>query len=218
MRFDRNMSVNDMKEKISVKILQRCGRKMSKLFYKFPVLSNPIKFTEIKLLEDDDIETMVTLYCLLERIHSVVIEIDAHGEDGSDNNGRSNHESEDFSDLDVDNVLDDIDEERVDDENDYAPSIGNPSHGTVIHNDLGAHISVINLDAMHAFEIPEYSDIIPAHLMLVDPKSKNLFVGQRFAREDKCVISIKRYKVADSKLTICVGECWKSIEGCRWCV
>ncbi|MBA0867162.1 hypothetical protein Goshw_027842 [Gossypium schwendimanii] len=84
---------------------------------------------------------------------------------------------EDFSDPNVDNVLDDIDEERVDDENDYAPSVRNLSHGIVIRNDLGAHMSIINPDVTHAFKILEYPDIIPAHLMLVDSELKNLFVG-----------------------------------------
>ncbi|KAH1039562.1 hypothetical protein J1N35_041305 [Gossypium stocksii] len=74
------------------------------------------------------------------QIHPVVFEIDVHGEDGSDNNGRFSHEGKDFSKLDVDYVLDDINEERVDDKNDYAPSVENPSRGIVIRNDLGVHI------------------------------------------------------------------------------
>ncbi|KAL1088966.1 hypothetical protein V6Z11_D08G289000 [Gossypium hirsutum] len=63
MRFNRNVSFNDMKEKISAKIVRRCGRRISKLFYKFPVLTDPIKFTEMELVDDEDVETMIALYC-----------------------------------------------------------------------------------------------------------------------------------------------------------
>lgn len=63
MRFNRNISFDDMKEKISEKIYKRCGRRISKLFYKFPVSTDPIKFTEMELVDDEDVETMVALYC-----------------------------------------------------------------------------------------------------------------------------------------------------------
>ncbi|KAH1045929.1 hypothetical protein J1N35_036713 [Gossypium stocksii] len=63
MRFNRNVSFDDMKEMISAKIVRRCGKRMSKLFYKFPILTNPIKFTEIELVDNEDMETMITLYC-----------------------------------------------------------------------------------------------------------------------------------------------------------
>lgn len=48
---------------ISAKIVKCCGRTISKPFYKFPVLTDPIKFTEIELVNDEDVETMTTLYC-----------------------------------------------------------------------------------------------------------------------------------------------------------
>ncbi|PPD78044.1 hypothetical protein GOBAR_DD25045 [Gossypium barbadense] len=63
MRFNRNVSFNDMKEKISAKIVRRCGRRILKLFYKFPILTDPIKFTEMELVDDEDVETMIALYC-----------------------------------------------------------------------------------------------------------------------------------------------------------
>ncbi|KAK5792548.1 hypothetical protein PVK06_033663 [Gossypium arboreum] len=63
MRFSKNISFDDMKEKISEKIYKRCGRRMSKLFYKFPVSTDPIKFTEMEVVDDEDVETMVALYC-----------------------------------------------------------------------------------------------------------------------------------------------------------
>ncbi|PPD77748.1 hypothetical protein GOBAR_DD25330 [Gossypium barbadense] len=63
MRFNRNVSFDDMKEMISAKIIRRCERRISKLFYKFPVSADPIKFTKMKLVDDEDVETMIALYC-----------------------------------------------------------------------------------------------------------------------------------------------------------
>ncbi|KAH1073548.1 hypothetical protein J1N35_025876 [Gossypium stocksii] len=45
------------------------------------------------------------------QIHSVVIETNVDGDDGYDNNGLSNDKVEDYSDIDLDKVLDDIDGE-----------------------------------------------------------------------------------------------------------
>ncbi|KAH1106750.1 hypothetical protein J1N35_010518 [Gossypium stocksii] len=63
MRFNRNVSLDDMKGRINAKIVRHCGRRISKLFYKFPVSTDPIKFTEIELVDDEDMETMIALYC-----------------------------------------------------------------------------------------------------------------------------------------------------------
>ncbi|KAH1040118.1 hypothetical protein J1N35_041861 [Gossypium stocksii] len=63
MRFNRNVSLDDIKERISAKFVRRCGKRISKLFYKLPVLTNLIKFTEIELVDDEDVETMIVLYC-----------------------------------------------------------------------------------------------------------------------------------------------------------
>lgn len=150
-----------------------------------------------------------------------MIKIDVHGEDGSDNNDCFDYEGGDFSDPDVDEVPDDIDEEGTKDENVYAPLVENSSWGIIIHNDPKAHI--LNIDH-HAAHASEYPDIIPAHLMLANPKSKELFVGQRFASKDDCVATIKwysmkvsiDYKMVYSKLTIYVGKYWRSVEGCKW--
>ncbi|PPD81939.1 hypothetical protein GOBAR_DD21137 [Gossypium barbadense] len=80
------------------------------------------------------------------QIHSVVIETDADGDDVYDNNGFSNHEVEEYSDLDLDEVLDDINNEGTnDDGNVNVSSIGNPNRGIMICNDLGAHMLIIDL-------------------------------------------------------------------------
>ncbi|PPD72613.1 hypothetical protein GOBAR_DD30473 [Gossypium barbadense] len=52
-----------MKVMINAKILRRCGRRISKIFYKFPVSTNPVKFVEMELVNDKDVETMIDLYC-----------------------------------------------------------------------------------------------------------------------------------------------------------
>ncbi|PPD88689.1 hypothetical protein GOBAR_DD14367 [Gossypium barbadense] len=62
MRFNRNVMFDDMKEMIIAKIVRCCGRRISKLCYKFPVSTDPIKFTEIELVDDEDVETLITLY------------------------------------------------------------------------------------------------------------------------------------------------------------
>ncbi|KAH1113919.1 hypothetical protein J1N35_007297 [Gossypium stocksii] len=63
MRFNRNISLNEMKRRINAKIVRRCGKRILKIFYKFSVSTNPIKFTEMELVDDEDVETMIALYC-----------------------------------------------------------------------------------------------------------------------------------------------------------
>ncbi|KAK5835366.1 hypothetical protein PVK06_011054 [Gossypium arboreum] len=63
MRFNRNVSFDDMKGIISAKIVRRCGRKILKLFYKFSISTDPIKFTKMELVDDENTETMIALYC-----------------------------------------------------------------------------------------------------------------------------------------------------------
>ncbi|PPD72208.1 hypothetical protein GOBAR_DD30896 [Gossypium barbadense] len=63
MSFNRNVSFDEMKARINAKILRHCGRRISKIFYKFPVSTNPVKFVEMELVDDEDVETMVDLYC-----------------------------------------------------------------------------------------------------------------------------------------------------------
>ncbi|PPE00065.1 hypothetical protein GOBAR_DD02922 [Gossypium barbadense] len=48
---------------ISAKIDRRCGRRILKIFYKFPVSTDLIKFTQMELVDDEYVETMVALYC-----------------------------------------------------------------------------------------------------------------------------------------------------------
>ncbi|KAH1063731.1 hypothetical protein J1N35_028718 [Gossypium stocksii] len=94
-----------------------------------------------------------------------------------------------------------------------ALSTENSTCGITIRNDIGANMPIVDPDMAHAFEFPEYPDIIPAHMMLADLKSKELFVGQRFVSKNTYVTAVKRYnmkvlvdyRVVDSKLMISKG-------------
>ncbi|PPD96172.1 hypothetical protein GOBAR_DD06806 [Gossypium barbadense] len=204
---------------ISAKIIRCCGRRISKLFYKFAVSTNPIKFIEMKLVNNENIETMVTLYCRNQNGHTELIQLfdeladvestedftplsKEHGVQDpctevsrvSVDRWSSIHEfdinlnappmfenlnlgprlqihpvvieidADDYSDPDLDKVPDDIDDEDVNnDGNIYSSLVENLSRGIGIHNDLKAHMSVIDPDTTHAFDFPEYLDILPAH-------------------------------------------------------
>ncbi|KAH1046872.1 hypothetical protein J1N35_037656 [Gossypium stocksii] len=245
-----------MKGMISAKIIKRCGRRILKLFYKFSVSTNPIKFIDMELVDNDNMETMVTLYfqnqnshiesiqlfveladveppedftllseehevqnpCMevprvsVERqstvrgfdiglntlpmlenlnsgprlqIHPVVIETNADGEDGYDNNGHSNHEVEAYSDLYLHKVPNDIDDEGVnEDVNVYTSSIENLSRDIFIRNNLRAHMSIVNPDMAHAFKFLEYYNILPAHRLVTDLECEELFMGQKFTTKE----------------------------------
>ncbi|KAH1064561.1 hypothetical protein J1N35_029548 [Gossypium stocksii] len=60
MMFNKSVKLDEIKQKIGAKITRRCGRRMSELFYKFPVQSNPCKIRRCD--KDDDVKTMITLY------------------------------------------------------------------------------------------------------------------------------------------------------------
>ncbi|MBA0783931.1 hypothetical protein Gotri_001568 [Gossypium trilobum] len=101
-------------------------------------------------------------------------ETNANGEDKFDNNGRLDHECEDFSDSDLDEIPD-IDDEGTDDgENVYAPSIKNSSHSIVIRNDLRVYMLNVDFDVAYASKC---FDIILAHRLAIDPKSEELVEG-----------------------------------------
>ncbi|PPS01374.1 hypothetical protein GOBAR_AA19291 [Gossypium barbadense] len=213
---------------------------VSKLFYKFLVSLNFIKFTRMKLLDDEDMETMpaedltplseeyrvqdlctkvprasvdrqsfvrdfdIDLNASLVsenlnsgphlQIHLVLLEVNVDGEDGYDNNGPSNHEVEDYSDLNLDEVSDDIDDEGVNnDRNVYAFLVRNLTRGILICNDPRYHMSILDPDAVHAFEFHKYPDILPIHRLATDPKREELFVGQIFETKKDYIFSIKRH-------------------------
>ncbi|KAK5811673.1 hypothetical protein PVK06_027028 [Gossypium arboreum] len=98
----------------------------------------------MELVDDDDVETMVTLYCQDQSCQTyliqlftmlvyvepaeVVIDTDADGDDVYDKNGSSNHEVEAFSDPNENEVSNEIcDEGTNDNGNVNAPLVGNPN-------------------------------------------------------------------------------------------
>ncbi|PPD72260.1 hypothetical protein GOBAR_DD30836 [Gossypium barbadense] len=222
MRFNRIVSLDDMKGMINAKIVRRCGRSISKIFYKFPVSTDSIKFTEMKLVDDEYMETMIALYCGNESDKNTPIhlfaelvnmeqnedanaygeehgaqepcmvapisyvdsestiggigidlnstpDIDMVGDDGYDGSDHCDQKVDSDSDPDVDDVPDDIDDEDVNnDGNINASSVGNQMRRIVIHNNPRPRMSLIDPDAAHVAEFPEYSEILPAHRLAVN--------------------------------------------------
>ncbi|PPD91005.1 hypothetical protein GOBAR_DD12067 [Gossypium barbadense] len=201
MRFNRNVSFDDMKERISAKIVRHCGRRISKLFYNDQ--NAPIHlFAELAGVEP--IEDL-TAYgeehgaqepCVVAPISyvdsesairgididlNVASDIDVVGDDGYDSNDSCDQEVGSDSDPDVDEVSDDIDDEDVNDNgNIKASSVGNQIRHIVIHNNPGPHMSLIDPNTAYVAEFLKYLEILPTHRMAVDSDPKELFVGQRF--------------------------------------
>ncbi|PPS10334.1 hypothetical protein GOBAR_AA10320 [Gossypium barbadense] len=91
------------------------------------------------------------------QIYLVLIETDIDGEDEYDNNSYFDHEVEDYSEPDLDDVPDDINNKCAnDDKNVYVSSVRNSIQGIIIRNDPGAHMSNVNPDTVYASEFPEY--------------------------------------------------------------
>ncbi|KAH1039196.1 hypothetical protein J1N35_040939 [Gossypium stocksii] len=90
--------------------------------------------------------------------------IDVVGDDGYDCSDPFYLEVDSDCDPNVDEVSDDIDDESVnDDRNVNASSIGNQIQCIVIHNNLGAHMSLIDPDAAHAAKFRKYPYKLPTH-------------------------------------------------------
>ncbi|PPR90986.1 hypothetical protein GOBAR_AA29695 [Gossypium barbadense] len=146
---------------------------------------------------------------------NVTPDIDVVGDDGYDSSDPCDQEVDSDSDPDVDDVSDDIDYEDVNnDGNINVSSVGNQMRRIVIHNNLGLHMSLIDPDATHVAEFPEYPEILLAHRLAVNSDLEELFVGQRFESKEECVFVIKRYnmnisvdyKVAVSKPILYIGR------------
>ncbi|KAK5770642.1 hypothetical protein PVK06_046795 [Gossypium arboreum] len=142
----------------------------------------------MELVDDEDAETIVSLYCEEDgaqepcmvvpisyvdsqsTIHRINInlnaapETDVVGDDVYYSNDSSNHEVD--SDRDPDWTRNQI--RRI-----------------VIYNNSRAHMSRIDPDAAHAVEFPEYPKILPVHQMTVYSDPDELFVGQRFENHRK---------------------------------
>ncbi|PPD78535.1 hypothetical protein GOBAR_DD24542 [Gossypium barbadense] len=163
-----------MKERISAKNVGRCGRRISRLFYKFSNSTNPIKFTEIKLVDDKDVKTMVTLYCqnqsekhgvqdlctivpraYVDRLSTVHgINIDLNAPPKSENLNSSPHFQIQFVMIETNANSDDGYDNNG--SSNYEVEVENPNRGIVIRNDLGAHMMIIDPNATHESEFLEY--------------------------------------------------------------
>ncbi|PPR83688.1 hypothetical protein GOBAR_AA37021 [Gossypium barbadense] len=148
----------------------------------------------MELVEDDDMEIMITLDCSPENVKLVELFMELVDVEPVQNvtplnqqyevedpytkvpkasvDSGFNHQGEDFSDLDIDEVPDDIDKEGTyDDDIVYAPLLENPAQSIVIRNDPSIYMLSVDLAAAHAFELLKYPDIIPSHRLVSDSKS-----------------------------------------------
>ncbi|PPR81642.1 hypothetical protein GOBAR_AA39073 [Gossypium barbadense] len=112
---------------------------------------------------------------------NAALETNVVGDNGYNSSDPSDHEVDSDSDLDVDEVMNDIDDEGVnDDENVNTSLTTNQIRRIVIHNNPRAYMSLIDHDTMHVTEFQDYFDIILAHRLAVDFDPEELFVGQKF--------------------------------------
>ncbi|PPS05488.1 hypothetical protein GOBAR_AA15154 [Gossypium barbadense] len=163
---------------------------------------DPMKFIEMELVDDEDVETMFALYCEEHGAQESYIvvpisyidnqstirgididlntapEIDVVGDDVYNSSDPSDHDVNSDSDPDVDEVPDDINDEGVNNNgNVNAFLVGNQICRIVIHNNPEAHISQMDPDATHAADFLKYPEILPAHRLAVDSVPGELFVG-----------------------------------------
>ncbi|MFQ6633257.1 hypothetical protein Gotur_011100, partial [Gossypium turneri] len=105
--------------------------------------------------------------CTHLEIHLEVLVTIEDGDEGSDNNDQSHHDpNDDFSDLDLDDIPEDIYEERrVEGENANPHLAGNAGPAIVIRNNIGSFMTDVDPDAALAHEFPEYTNIVPTHLL-----------------------------------------------------
>ncbi|PPD95066.1 hypothetical protein GOBAR_DD07906 [Gossypium barbadense] len=227
MRFNRNILFDDMKEMISAKIARRCGRWISKLFYNFPVSTYLIKFTKMELVDDEDVETMIALYCENRSDQNALIHLfvelagveptedltvygEEHGaqelcmvapisyvdigEDGYNNSDPCDQEVDSDSDIDVDEVLDDIDDEDVnDDGNINASSVGNQIRRIMIHNKPRPYMSLIDPDTAHIVEFPVYPEILHAHRLAVNFDPEKLDFDKSYNELQGWIAAMREY-------------------------
>ncbi|PPS19744.1 hypothetical protein GOBAR_AA00827 [Gossypium barbadense] len=100
------------------------------------------------------------------------------GDEGFNNEDQSYHDNKDFSDLDLEEILGDIDDEGMVEGEDAQPySARNMGYGIVIRNNLGTFISSIDPDAAHVGEFPKYEEIVLTHLLEGELDAEELFVG-----------------------------------------
>ncbi|PPD88729.1 hypothetical protein GOBAR_DD14325 [Gossypium barbadense] len=194
MRFNRNVSLDDMKGRINSKIVRRCGRRISKIFYKFPVSTDPIKFTEIELVDNEDMETIIALYC----------------GNGSDKNAPI-HLFAELTGMEQNEDVNAYGEEHGAQEPCMvAPILYVDSESTIggigIDLNITPDIDVVGDDGydVHVAEFPEYPELLLAYWLAVNSDHEELFVGQRFESKEECVFAIKRRSGVPWRSVYCI--------------
>ncbi|PPD95792.1 hypothetical protein GOBAR_DD07181 [Gossypium barbadense] len=125
---------------------------MSRLFYKFPISTDPLKFCEMQLLDDDDLGTMIEIWWSTGSENPQPVELFAELADLEP----VENDVKDFSDPDDDEVPDDIDDEGSEEVEDvHGLSFSNPSRGIVLQNEPGGDMLIVDPDAAHASEFPD---------------------------------------------------------------
>ncbi|PPD69274.1 hypothetical protein GOBAR_DD33842 [Gossypium barbadense] len=167
---------------------------------------------QMQLLDDDDLGIMMEIWWSNGSENPQPVELFAELADLE----LVENEVEDFSDPDVDEVPDNIDDKGLEEVKDvHGPSFSNPSHGIILQNEPGCDMLNVDPDAARAFEFLEYAGIVPAHKLASNSQLEELFIGQRFENNTDCMVSIKQYnmnfsidyKVAKSISTLYVEEC-----------
>ncbi|KAH1121238.1 hypothetical protein J1N35_004398 [Gossypium stocksii] len=134
---------------------------MLRLFYKFPISKDPLKFLEMELEDDDGLGTMITIYCPTEMENPSSVELFGEIAEPDLIQVRSIRR-----DPDLDDIPEDIDEEGlVEGENANPHLAGNMGLGIILRNSPGLFMTDVDPDATLAREFPEYTNIVPAHLL-----------------------------------------------------
>ncbi|KAH1128986.1 hypothetical protein J1N35_000364 [Gossypium stocksii] len=148
----------------------------------------------------------VGLLVLMFEIHLEVLATIEDGDEGSDNDDQSHCDPKNyFSYPDLDDILEDIDEERpVEGENANPHSAENTGPGIVIRNNPRFFMTNVDPNAALACKFPIYTNIVPAHLLYDKFGDEELFVGQQFDNKKYCLHVIKQLSLklgVDYKVT-----------------
>ncbi|PPD73494.1 hypothetical protein GOBAR_DD29570 [Gossypium barbadense] len=159
----------------------------------------------MELKDDDDLGTMIAIYCPSEIENLSPIELFVEIVEPDPIQVSHHDPNDDFSDPDLDDISEDIDEEGpVEGENVNPHSVGNTGPSIVIRNNPGSFMTDVDLDAVLAHEFPEYTNIMSAHLVDNEFDEEELFVGQQFDNKKYYLHAIKQLRLkigVDYKVT-----------------
>ncbi|PPR94062.1 hypothetical protein GOBAR_AA26605 [Gossypium barbadense] len=166
MRFNKRVLLADLKRKISTKIATWCGKQTLRLFYKFSVSTNPLKFSEMKLEDNNDLGKMIAIYCPLKMDSPNLVELFTEIAESDHIQVSHSDLNDDFSDPDLDDIPEDIDVEgSVEGENVNPHPVENTGPTIIIRNNPRSFMTYMDPDTTLACEFPEYPNIVPNHLL-----------------------------------------------------